>query len=390
MTTNKKQKKILFISTNQKWGGSEVMWSKCALKLRGDDLDVNCLLENYEYNPPIFEEFTKRNIDVKRRKITYKKTLGRIASRLTKKPMFFDENHLSEVLLNFCPDLVVFSLGDHLSHQFTKDALLLQKKDIPYVVLVQLATDLKLVSDTASKLLERSYNGALKCFFLCKENLEKTELHIGNFIQNYTFFNSPFSLENLNKKSLDYKNDPSVFYLGMVANLLCLHKGQDLLLQVLSKEKWKNRNLQINIYGNGDNKELLKRICVMYDLESKINFLGHVNEVDAIWEQNHACIFTSRMEGQSLAMLDAISSGRMVITTDVGAASELILDERTGYIIPAATSKFVDETLEKAWANRNNWLEMGIDAKTHLKEIISVDPVDELSEMLMEVLDTDQ
>ena len=80
------------------------------------------------------------------------------------------------------------------------------------------------------------------------------------------------------------------------------------------------------------------------------------------------------------------SCGRMVISTDVGDANNLILDQETGYLIPAPTSFLIDKVLEEAWANRENWLEMGTNGKEYLKTKITKDPTKDLAQRINQEL----
>ena len=66
-----------------------------------------------------------------------------------------------------------------------------------------------------------------------------------------------------------------------------------------------------------------------------------------IWKKNVACIMPSRMEGQSLAMLEAMSFGRMIIATAVGDAPRLIKDGETGFLIDAPTFALLIPCLKK-------------------------------------------
>lgn len=380
------KKKILFVSTNKQFGGSEVMWTNLAVLLQKRNYNIECFIEDWKTVPKIFNHFKEQNIKIYKKRIIYKKGIKKIISDLRNRHNFYYSTNINKVMDEFQPRLIVISIGDHSNGEFVNIASSAKNKNIPYIILVQLATDLRVIDDGHSEKLNQSYLNAKKSYFLCQENLTKTEMHIGAKIPNYEFFNSPFDIDKLSKPSLEYKGSDDFFYLGMVTNLACFHKGQDLLLDVLAQEKWRSRNIKLNIYGHGMNERLLKRTCKNFQLDDMVNFLGHVESADAIWSQNHACIFTSRMEGQSLAMLDAISCGRMVISTDVGDANNLILDHKTGYLIPAPTPFFIDQVLEEAWTNRNNWIEMGTAGRQYLKTKITKDPIEDMAQRIIQEL----
>ena len=92
------------------------------------------------------------------------------------------------------------------------------------------------------------------------------------------------------------------------------------------------------------------------------------------------------MEGQSLAMLEAMSHGRLVISTVVGDAERLIEQNKTGFLIEAPTTELIDLALENAWKKRNDWVEMGKLSRDHLYKTITKDPVLEFSDKIEKLL----
>ena len=49
----------------------------------------------------------------------------------------------------------------------------------------------------------------------------------------------------------------------------------------------------------------------------------------------------------------------MPIVTDVGRVAELVDDNRSGFVAPAATVELIDDALERAWQRRHEWQAMG-------------------------------
>ena len=61
-----------------------------------------------------------------------------------------------------------------------------------------------------------------------------------------------------------------------------------------------------------------------------VHFRGHVNDIRAIWEQNHLLVLPSRYEGLPLALVEAMWCGRPAVVTDVGGNAELCVGKRNG------------------------------------------------------------
>ena len=84
-------------------------------------------------------------------------------------------------------------------------------------------------------------------------------------------------------------------------------------------------------------------------------------------------------------MLEAMSYGRMIISTRVGDAERLILNNKTGFLIEALTFDLLDGVLDKAWYNREYWQEMGVLSREQLYKTITSDPVLDFSKKILKI-----
>ena len=107
-----------------------------------------------------------------------------------------------------------------------------------------------------------------------------------------------------------------------------------------------------------------------------------MNDVRAIWEQNHLVLQPSRYEGVPLSLVEAMWYGRPAVVTDVGRTAELCVDNETGFIAPAATVSSFCDALERAWDRREDWLRIGQAARARAEKEIPKDPVGEFCERL--------
>lgn len=373
-------KKLLFITLNDhvSWGGSEELWSKTALKLCNSH-DVSILVKKWDNEAIQIKKLKSKGIKVLYKKVkktppsTFLNKLKRkVFPKIDKKTNSFDYTNYSHV---------VISIGDHLDKKLIGLTRQFIAEKVPYSIVVQLATDLRTIDDeTTIKLLE-AYKNAKRVFFLSDENILKTEITFGKSLKNKDKINNPFNYQQ-DYIPIEEKN----YNIACVAAFTCFHKSQDLLITVLSQDKWRNRNITLNLYGNGINKIQLERLIKRYGLQEKIRLYGFVKDKTAIWKLNSCCIMPSRMEGQSLAMLEAMSYGRMVIATAVGDAERLVVNNKTGFLIEAPTLKHIDETLENAWNNRDYWIEYGKNARNHLFKLITIDPVEDFANKLKKII----
>jgi glycosyltransferase involved in cell wall biosynthesis len=128
-----------------------------------------------------------------------------------------------------------------------------------------------------------------------------------------------------------------------------MEKGQDLLLRVLARERSRTRPVSVTFYGSGHQREGLEGMAQQLGL-TNVTFAGFVRDIAAIWTDHHALVLPSRCEGLPLVLVEAMLSGRVAIVTDVGGSSEVIEDNRTGFLAAAATEDSLDEAMERGVA----------------------------------------
>ena len=367
--------KLLFISLNDHvpWGGSEELWSKTALYLSGNH-QITVLVKRWKETHPKLKKLIDADVNVKF-KDQYQ-TKKSFIDKFYRK--FFGKTRTKNIKFNYQPyNHVLISLGNNFDSNlnFYTNTLIEEQKD--YSLIIQLATDLRHITDKQIQAFVESYQKAKNVFFLSEDNVFKTELLLGVELTNKIKINNPF---NFSQGYIAPKSNK--FNMACVAAFTSFHKGQDLLITALGQEKWRNRDFKLNLYGDGINKQQIKRLIERYNLDSKVIIKGFVKNKEDIWKENTICIMPSRMEGQSLAMLEAMSFGRMVIATNVGDANELIIEDETGFLIPAATVELIDEALEKAWLARNEITKMGINSRKHLFNYITKDPIIQFAEQI--------
>jgi glycosyltransferase involved in cell wall biosynthesis len=377
-------KHILFISVNDHvpWGGSEELWSKTARHINASH-NVSVLVKRWHPEPKPIEKLKAQGVKVYYKYVQKKQSLkNRLLHKVFKVP-YQKTHHLDQDDIEKT-DLVVITLGNHLDFQLYYYTDYLQEHNIPYVLVLQLVTDLRGILDSDINKFRESYLKAIKLYFLSKDNIDKAEMLFSEDFKNKELINNPFKF-NAIYLPLQIK-ESTTYYLGCVAALNSLHKGLDVFLKVLSSKKWKDRPLNINLYGNGPNKEQIIRLIDLFGLNEKVSLVGYVSNKTDIWKHNIGLILPSRMEGQSLAMLEAMSYGRMVISTKVGDAERLVKHNETGFLIDAPTLELIDEALEQAWGRREDWIEMGKLSRIHLYETIKKDPIEDFSNKLLALL----
>ncbi len=110
--------------------------------------------------------------------------------------------------------------------------------------------------------------------------------------------------------------------------------------------------------------------------EPGINWLGVSTDVASVWRQSHIALLPSHYrEGLPRTLIEAMASGRPVITTDVPGCRELVRDGVEGLIVPKEDPAALAEALRRLVGDAEARREMGASALTRFREGYTADVV---------------
>jgi glycosyltransferase involved in cell wall biosynthesis len=93
---------------------------------------------------------------------------------------------------------------------------------------------------------------------------------------------------------------------------------------------------ELVIAGGGPMEERLKDLARELAVDAKVRFLGFRTDVPAVLQGCNLYVQSSRMEGVSLTLIEAMAAGLPVIATRVGGNPEVVQDSVTGTLVPPA------------------------------------------------------
>lgn len=381
-----KRKIIIFSTCKDDWGGSEELWARSLPYLQRGGTQITVCKNKINFRHPEFTRLSIQHI----RLIETNPSLNFPQKAILKL------NHASSVFLNYKtkntaasyqgannfykilkqlkPDMAVISQAINFDGLIY--ALQCLKLKIPYIVISQKAVDFYWPNAHDRNYMAEVWQNARKCFFVSCHNLRLTEEQFG-----FKFHNSQIIYNPIKTKisPTTYPSVENAYHLACVGRLFILDKGQDILIRILAKAKWKSRPLHITFIGDGSDSMGLRAMANLLGVRN-INFTGHQDTQD-IWKDYHALIMPSRSEGLPLSITEAMAAGRMVITTNAGGNAEIVSDEVTGFIGEANENSF-DDAMERAWRLRDQWKDMGMAACQYIKDNIPVLPEREFASIL--------
>src|SRR4029077_4058132 len=107
-----------------------------------------------------------------------------------------------------------------------------------------------------------------------------------------------------------------------VVGRLSHEKGVGLFLDACAALARKGLAFSALVAGDGPGRARLEAQCTGLGLETRVRFLGHVYDVDALYRMLDLLILPSRSEGLPNTLLEALQADVHVVATAVGAVPE--------------------------------------------------------------------
>jgi glycosyltransferase involved in cell wall biosynthesis len=386
------RKLAIITACTDDWGGSEELWAKCIPLLIDKGISNITVIKNHVNSAhPEFVNLKKQHIHFEELDPVFKshqKIALKIADLAYKigdkvglstykwnKPI----HRLHKILKRRQPDLVLVSQGINFDGlAFAHECL---KLNIPYIVVCHKAVDFFWPMEADREYMKKTLLHAKKVFFVSEHNRILTEEQFGVRLTNSDIVLNPIKMR---AAPMDYPPISNGYKLACIGRLFVIDKGQDILLRVLAKPKWKERNLSVSFIGKGPDNAGLKEMSKLLKVD-QVSFSGFQQHIKDIWADHHALILPSRSEGLPLTIIEAMSVGRMVIATNAGGNQEIVQDQVTGFIADI-NEKSLDETMELAWNKRDEWQNMGLQGSEHIAATIPECPELKFADFIFENL----
>lgn len=385
MMSRQDRLRFMFVSVNEvQWGGSEELWARAALHLAKAGHSVSIAKPNLDRNVgPVARliECGCRTSDIAV-PVRLLRPVFRLAYFASRPASFAAAMLFFWILLRIRrPDFVVVSQGG------TWDAFhlarILRRYGCPYATISQKASDLYWPPDNLRDRMQSLYRHAAHSFFVSHHNYELTQEQVGEPIKPASVVRNPFLTDY--SSELPWPDAGSMVDFACVGRLYPMEKGQDLVLRVLARKKWRNRPVSVTFYGAGPQRVALESMAAFLGVSDRARFVGHVSDVPGIWCEHPALLLASRAEGLPLVLVEAMLAGRVAITTDAGGSAEVIDDNRTAFLAHGATEDSLDDAMERAWKRRSEWPEIGRAASASLRQLVSADPAGDLADNIVQV-----
>ncbi len=159
-------------------------------------------------------------------------------------------------------------------------------------------------------------------------------------------FSPPVSIDHKKELRRQYSIPENDFVVTIVAALRP-EKNHDMFIDVADKLLRSHDDFTFLIAGGGAEAGKLHEIVEKTAKPDRIRFMGVRDDIDRIFALSDAATLCSYpvVETFPLTVLEAMSSGLAVVSTDVGSIAEMFLDGEEGMLVPSGDSILMADTL---------------------------------------------
>lgn len=129
---------------------------------------------------------------------------------------------------------------------------------------------------------------------------------------------------------------------------LCEQKGQLLLLEACRNLKAKGLNFELVLAGDGEMRNEVERLVAAYQLSEHVKITGWISSEQVREEilAARAMVLPSFAEGLPVVIMEAMALKRPVISTYVAGIPELVVNNETGWLVPAGSVDALTAAIE--------------------------------------------
>ena len=159
--------------------------------------------------------------------------------------------------------------------------------------------------------------------------------------------------------------------IGTVARLVPVknHRG---MLHALAVLREKGLTPMLALAGDGPLESELRNLTRELSLEGQVRFLGAIRQVERFLNALDVFVLNSLSEGMSNTVLEAMSCGLPVVATNVGGNSDLVEDDRTGYLIPQDNVEELARAIARIANDQRKREKMGIMARARIEQSFGI------------------
>ena len=234
------------------------------------------------------------------------------------------------------PDLVLLNA----SHELKTIGILARELGIPHIVFRR-GVSYPLKSNQVNRWIVRN---VVTAFLANSQATFKAFLRAFPAVADkpHLTINNGIELEEWKERPLQRVSPPRI---GMVARL-STEKGIDRAIYAMHEIQQKGIQTELHIMGEGPEEGKLKQLAKELGIADQVIFRGFIRDVQEELRNCSLFVFTPQYgEGTSIALIEAMALAIPCIVMDTPAMSEVVIDGKTGYVVPDGDIRTLGEKI---------------------------------------------
>lgn len=132
-------------------------------------------------------------------------------------------------------------------------------------------------------------------------------------------------------------------------------KRVDIIIKAFAT-KFKGKNIELYIGGDGEAKNYLKQLCIKLGVENQVVFLGALSRKHVNYYMNFCDVFvlSSEYETFGVVLIEALSCGKPIVSTKCGGPNDII-NNQNGILVKCNDINSFGEAMQFIKSNYNKY-----------------------------------
>jgi glycosyltransferase involved in cell wall biosynthesis len=149
-------------------------------------------------------------------------------------------------------------------------------------------------------------------------------------------------------------------------------KDHGTLIEAFARLRTIRPEAHLTLVGDGPERGAIVEHAARLDLSRAVTFAGERADVAPLLAAFDVFALASRSEGVSLTLLEAAAAGLPVVATRVGGNEEVVVDGKTGFLVPAGDPAAFADALARV-AERPDRATLGAAGRARVERRFSVE-----------------
>lgn len=158
----------------------------------------------------------------------------------------------------------------------------------------------------------------------------------------------------------------------MVANFEYRVKDHPMLLRTAQRVTREVPEAIFVIAGEGELRAETEQLAAQLGVKDSCLFTGRCASVPDLLAASDICLLTSQAEGFSNSILEYMAAGRPVVATNVGGASEAIVEGETGHLVKSGDDEAMAQRIVELLRNPQRRRQMGLQGRNVVDQRFSL------------------